>query len=169
MSGMPMTSVRFREILLRTRQLIIVHHEEHSRRWFTLETTVDGRTRCILSMSRTSLPKRFSSPDKVTRLVTNWGLLALTMPLKSGEAVNPLSAAACRAIESSLGSGRRKMAGYGEVEDIGFPRDWGPIGKQLAAGPPPEQIAASSGLPLETVHFLVSHIRDGNRAPLDGA
>ncbi|WP_181180809.1 hypothetical protein [Paracoccus sp. FO-3] len=163
---MAMTSVRFREILLQTKQLIVVRSEAQGRTWFTLETLVDGRTCCFLSLSRTSAPKRFRSPDKVTRLVSGWGMPAVTMPLQPGRSVNQLSAATCRAIEAGLTSGRRAKE---QGDDLDFPTEWGPIGELLAAGRPPEEIAASSGLPLSTVNFLVTRIRDGRGSMFDDA
>lgn len=159
-----MTSLRFREVLLQTRQLIVVRSEAQGRTWFTLETLVDGRTNCFLSLSRTSSPKRFSSPDKVTRLVSKWGMTAVTMPLQPGRSVNQLSAATCRSIEAGLKTGR---GDDGQGHD--FPTEWGPIGESLAAGHPPEKVAAESGLPLETVRFLVARMRDGRGSMLDGA
>ena len=159
-----MTSVRFREILLQTRQLIVVRGEAHGRTWFTLETLVDGRTNCFLSLSRTSSPKRFSSPDKSTRLVAKWGMPTVTMPLQPGRSINQFSAATCRAIEAGLKAGRG-----GDGRDDDFPTEWGPIGDLLAAGHPPEKVAAQSCLPLETVRFLVARMRDGRGSMLDGA
>lgn len=170
MSGLAMSSVRFREILLQTKQLIVVRSDDaRGRTWFTLETLVDGRTGCFLSLSRTSAPKRFSSPDKITRLVSSWGMPAVTMPLQPGRSINQLSATTCRAIEASLRPRRRGKGPGGKIDVLDLPTEWGPIGELLAAGHPPEQVAASSGLPLSTINFLITRFRDGRGSLLDDA
>lgn len=159
MPPITMTSIRFREQLLRSRLLHIDRLVKDGEIRLTLSTPLDSKVNCTLGLSTNPRPKVFSDPFGLIRLVDSWGLPQVAVPLDISRSTTEISETACAKIDKVLRSPRTRSRRGANRSDLSFPLDWGGIGDAIGRGQSDDQIAGSTGIPLDTVRFIRAQLR----------